>query len=203
MPTPQYHPLLVLTASRLVESGGDWDRRNRLKSYNGLHLLSTRHFKDAAHPLLESLSTFTSTELCAYQTLVLYGVLAGTISLDRVDFKKKVVDSAEVLGILGSKPIPSGGAEVEMVDVGDTEGYESLETLINSFYTCDYKSFFRSLAEVEERFLSRDRILSEHKPWFVREMRRRAYTQLLESYRVVSLQNMADQFGVSVDWLDR
>jgi 26S proteasome regulatory subunit N7 len=38
---------------------------------------------------------------------------------------------------------------------------------------------------------------------FVREMRRHAYTQLLESYRVVSLENMASQFGVSVDWLDR
>jgi 26S proteasome regulatory subunit N7 len=34
-------------------------------------------------------------------------------------------------------------------------------------------------------------------------MRRHAYSQLLESYRVVSLQNMADQFGVSVEWLDR
>ena len=38
---------------------------------------------------------------------------------------------------------------------------------------------------------------------FVREMRRHAYTQLLESYRVVSLQSMADQFGVSIEWLDR
>ncbi|KAI5800049.1 26S proteasome subunit RPN7-domain-containing protein [Geopyxis carbonaria] len=190
-------------AHRLVESGGDWDRRNRLKSYNGLHLLTTRHFSDAAPPLLESLSTFTSNELCAYSTLVLYAVLAGTVSLNRVDFKKSVVDSAEVLGILGSKPIPAAGGEIDMIDVGSLEGYESLETLINSFYTCDYKSFFTSLAEVEEKFLNRDRILAEHKAWYVREMRRRAYTQLLESYRVVSLQNMADQFGVSVDWLDR
>lgn len=149
----------------LVESGGDWDRRNRLKSYNGLHLLTTRHFSDAAPPLLESLSTFTSNELCAYSTLVLYAVLAGTISLNRVDFKKSVVDSAEVLGILGSKPIPAAGGEIDMIDVGNLEGYESLETLINSFYTCDYKNFFTSLAEVEEKFLSRDRILSEHKAW--------------------------------------
>lgn len=133
----------------------------------------------------------------------MYGVLAGTISLDRVDFKKKVIDSAEVLGILASKPIPSAGAEDVMLDVGNTEGYESLETFINSFYTADYRSFFRSLAEVEENFLSRDWVLAEHKAWYVREMRRKAYAQLLESYRVVSLQNMADQFGVSVDWLDR
>ncbi|KAF8252321.1 PCI-domain-containing protein [Wilcoxina mikolae CBS 423.85] len=190
-------------AQRLVESGGDWDRRNRLKSYTGLHLLSIRNFTDAAPLLLESLSTFTSTEVCTYTSLVLYAVLAGTISLDRVDFKKKVVDSAEVLAVLGSKQTSASGDDVEMADIGNTEGFESLETLINSFYTCDYKSFFLSLAEVEEKFLSRDRVLAEHKPWFVREMRRHAYTQLLESYRVVSLQNMADQFGVSVDWLDR
>ncbi|KAF8533578.1 26S proteasome subunit RPN7-domain-containing protein [Trichophaea hybrida] len=190
-------------AQRLVESGGDWDRRNRLKSYTGLHLLSIRNFTDAAPLLLESLSTFTSTEVCTYTSLVLYAVLAGTISLDRVDFKKKVVDSAEVLAVLGSKQTSASDGDVEMADIGNTEGFESLETLINSFYTCDYKSFFLSLAEVEEKFLNRDRVLAEHKPWFVREMRRHAYTQLLESYRVVSLQNMADQFGVSVDWLDR
>lgn len=90
-----------------------------------------------------------------------------------------------------------------MMDVGSTEGYESLEALINSIYVADYQTFFRALAEVEVQFLSRDRLLAEHKAWFVREMRRRAYAQLLESYRVVSLQNMADSFGVSVDWLDR
>lgn len=54
-----------------------------------------------------------------------------------------------------------------MIDVGDTEGYESLDTLIKSFHGCDYKSFFRALAEVEDKFLSRDRILAEHKAWFV------------------------------------
>lgn len=96
---------------------------------------------------------------------MLYAVLAGTISLDRVDFKKKVVDSAEVLAVLGSKQTPASGDDVEMANIGNTEGYESLETLINSFYTCDYKSFFLSLAEVEEKFLSRDRVLAEHKPW--------------------------------------
>ena len=85
--------------------------------------------------------------------------------MDRVDFKKKVVDSAEVLAVLGSKQTAASGGDVEMADTESTEGYESLETLINSFYTCDYKSFFISLAEVEERFLSRDRVLAQHKPW--------------------------------------
>ncbi|CAZ85592.1 unnamed protein product [Tuber melanosporum] len=173
----------VERARRLIDTGGDWDRRNRLKSYTGLHLLSCRQYAEAAPLLLDSLSTFTSIEICSYSTLVLYAVLAGTISLNRVDFKAKVIDSAEVLA--------------------DTEGYSSLESLVNSLYLCEYKGFFVALADVEERFLSRDRILAEHKAWYVREMRRRAYAQLLESYRVVGLESMANAFGVSVEWLDR
>jgi len=92
-----------------------------------------------------------------------------------------------------------------MIDAGsgETEGYEGLGMMVNSLYTCDYKSFFMGLAEVEQRFLTRDRIMAEHKAWYVREMRRRAYAQLLESYRVVSLKNMADAFGVKEDWLDK
>jgi 26S proteasome regulatory subunit N7 len=56
---------------------------------------------------------------------------------------------------------------------------------------------------VEEKFLTQDRYLFEHRAWFVREMRLKAYQQLLQSYRVVGLQTMAKAFGVSVDFLDR
>ena len=88
-------------AKALVESGGDWDRRNRLKAYQGLHLLTTRSYNLAAPLLLDSLSTFTSYELCSYSSLVVYSVLAGSVSLKRVDFKSKVVDTPEVKAILG------------------------------------------------------------------------------------------------------
>ena len=88
-------------AKALVESGGDWDRRNRLKAYQGLHLLTTRSYNLAAPLLLDSLSTFTSYELCSYSSLVVYSVLAGSISLKRVDFKSKVFDAPEIKAILG------------------------------------------------------------------------------------------------------
>ena len=39
--------------------------------------------------------------------------------------------------------------------------------------------------------------------YYVREMRVIAYTQLLESYRSLTLQYMADAFGVSVVFIDR
>src|SRR3978361_991547 len=83
-------------AETLVESGGDWDRRNRLKAYKGLHLLTIRAYGLAAPLLLDSLSTFTSYELCSSSSLVVYSVLAGSVSLLRVDFKSTVVDAPEI-----------------------------------------------------------------------------------------------------------
>ncbi|ROW08441.1 hypothetical protein VMCG_03143 [Cytospora schulzeri] len=169
----------VERAKTLVESGGDWDRRNRLKAYEGLYLLTVRSYNLAAPLLLDSLSTFTSYELCTYSNLVVYSVLAGSVSLKRVDFKSKV-------------------PEAEMaVD------FSPLAQLVSSLYSGRYKTFFQALANVEEQFLTQDRYLHEHKNWFIREMRLRAYQQLLQSYRVVGLESMASQFGVTVDFLDR
>lgn len=234
----------VAEARTLVETGGDWDRRNRLKAYEGLHLLTVRSYNLAAPLLLDSLSTFTSYELCTYSNLVVYSVLAGAVSLKRVDFKSKVVDAPEIKAILGadgedkllalSGAISAGpGAEdADMQDIKSTStpatnkgtavvnlttlgtstdqpeaevavDFSPLAQLVNSLYNGSYKLFFQALALVEEQFLTQDRYLHEHKAWFVREMRLRAYQQLLQSYRVVGLESMAHDFGVSVDFLDR
>ncbi|ETI28055.1 hypothetical protein G647_00504 [Cladophialophora carrionii CBS 160.54] len=217
-------------ASILVESGGDWDRRNRLKAYKGLHLLTVRSYNLAAPLLLDSLSTFTSYELCSYSSLVVYAVLAGSLSLKRVDFKAKVVDAPEIKAILGDTEDKAEGGDEEMKDVSastaerasglvnvnalgtggavesQTEApvdVSSLGQLVNSLYTGNYRKFFLALAAVEENFLTQDRYLYEHRAWFVREMRLRGYQQLLQSYRVVGLATMAQAFGVSVDFLDR
>jgi 26S proteasome regulatory subunit N7 len=77
-------------ADELVEKGGDWDRRNRLKVYRGLHLLSIRQFKPASALLIDALSTFTATELLSYSDFVSLTVISGTLTLNRVDLKKKV-----------------------------------------------------------------------------------------------------------------
>jgi 26S proteasome regulatory subunit N7 len=223
-------------AKTLVDSGGDWDRRNRLKAYQGLYLLTVRSYNLAAPLLLDSLSTFTSYELCSYSSLVVYSVLAGSVSLKRVDFKSKVVDAPEIKAILGdgedklsalSGALSAGpGADEEMPDVssatpmtavnlttlGSSSDQPEVETaidfsplaqLVSSLYTGSYRSFFGALAAVEVNFLTQDRYLYEHRGWFVREMRLRAYQQLLQSYRVVGLESMANDFGVTVDFLDR
>jgi 26S proteasome regulatory subunit N7 len=227
----------VERAKTLVESGGDWDRRNRLKAYEGLHLLTVRSYNLAAPLLLDSLSTFTSYELCTYSNLVVYSVLAGSVSLKRVDFKSKVVDAPEIKAILGdgedkllalSGAISAGpGVDADMQDstpsaarktavnlttLGSSTDqpeaemavdFSPLAQLVSSLYTGRYKLFFQALALVEDQFLTQDRYLQEHKNWFVREMRLRAYQQLLQSYRVVGLESMANDFGVTVDFLDQ
>ncbi|SPO04881.1 probable RPN7 - subunit of the regulatory particle of the proteasome [Cephalotrichum gorgonifer] len=236
----------VERAKALVEAGGDWDRRNRLKAYEGIHLLTVRSYALAAPLLLDSLSTFTSYELCTYSSLVVYSVLAGSVSLKRVDFKSKVVDAPEIKAILGDgedKLLALTGAlsagpgvddtmEVEeqqqparapaasakktavnlttlgtgVADQPEAElaiDFSPLAQLVSSLYTGQYKAFFQALALVEEQFLTQDRYLHEHKNWLVREMRLRAYQQLLQSYRVVGLESMANDFGVTVDFLDR
>ena len=214
-------------ATILVESGGDWDRRNRLKAYKGLHLLTVRSYSLAAPLLLDSLSTFTSYELCSFSNLVVYAVLAGSLSLKRVDFKSKVVDAPEIKAIMGdgeekqdeemkdvSAATPDRAAGlVNLATLGTGSGTEiqaeeavdfsSLAGLVNSLYAGNYQKFFVALAGVEETFLTQDRYLYEHRSWFVREMRLRAYQQLLQSYRVVGLKTMAQAFGVSIDFLDR
>lgn len=231
-------------ASALVEHGGDWDRRNRLKAYQGLHLMTIRAHHQAAPLLLDSLSTFTSTELCAYSNIVVYAVLAGAVSLPRRDFKSRVVDSPEVRAILGAEntadllsaltgsktadtamdidsdaattasATPKAAPVVNLTTLGSTSGSESLSVepqvdftplskMVHSLYEGQYATFFTALSDVETTFLSTDRYLYEHRRWYVKEMRVRAYAQLLQSYKVVGLENMARSFGVSVEWLDR
>lgn len=169
----------------LIDRGGDWERRNRFKTYRGLHLLSVRRFAEAAELLIDSLSTFTSTEITNYEEVVKYAVLAGAFSLERVDLKRKVVDSPEVLSLLPTTP-----------------SLEPITMLTNSLYTCEYETYFKALATVEKEALKTSPYLAPHSNYFIREMRRKAYAQLLESYKTLSLKSMADAFGVSVAFLD-
>ena len=80
----------IADARRLIDSGGDWDRRNRLKVYRAVHHLSIRDFKEAADLLIDSLSTFTASELMEYEEFVALTVLAAGVGCDRKGIKAKV-----------------------------------------------------------------------------------------------------------------
>lgn len=169
-------------AKALIEEGGDWDRRNRLKVYQGVYSIAVRDFKTAANLFLDTISTFTSYELMDYITFVRYTVYVSMISLPRNQLRDKIIKGSEILEVLHSNL--------------DVKNY------LFSLYSCQYSEFFVNLANVEG-LLRRDYLVHPHYRYYIREMRILAYSQLLESYRSLTLQYMSDAFGVSVDYIDK
>jgi len=169
-------------AKTLIEEGGDWDRRNRLKVYTGLHALMMRDFKTAARQFLDTVATFTSYELMDYNTFVVYTVLCSILALERPELREKVTRGAEILEIL--------------------HGLPQIKSYLFSLYECRYADFFKNLAYVEN-YMKNDRYFFKHYKYYVREMRIIAYNQLLESYSSLTLSYMATAFGVSSQFIDK
>jgi 26S proteasome regulatory subunit N7 len=169
-------------AQSLIDEGGDWDRRNRLKVYRGLYNMSVRDFKSAAALFLDTIATFTSYELMEYQQFVTYTVLCSMIALERPELREKVVKGSEILEVL--------------------HGLPTIRQFLFSLYDCQYGDFFLALAEVENQ-MKYDRLLLAHYSYYVREMRIMAYAQLLESYRSLTLGYMAKSFGVTQSFIDQ
>lgn len=168
-------------AKNLFEEGGDWERKNRLKVYEGLYCMATRNFKKAASLFLDSISTFTTYELFPYDTFIFYTVVTSIISLDRVSLKQKVVDAPEILTVIGKIPY--------------------LSEFLNSLYECQYKSFFSAFAGLTEQ-IKFNRYLYRHFRYYMREVRTVVYSQFLESYKSVTIEAMAKAFGVTVEFID-
>ncbi|ESN93411.1 hypothetical protein HELRODRAFT_103503 [Helobdella robusta] len=169
-------------AQSLIDQGGDWDRRNRLKVYRGTYCMAVRDFKMAASLFLDTVATFTSYELMDYKTFVTYTVFCCMIALARPQQREKVIKGSEILEVLHSLP--------------------DIQRYLFSLYNCQYKEFFKYLAIVEQ-ILKHDRYLAPHYSFYAREMRIIAYTQLLESYRSLTLVYMARSFGVTVEFIDQ
>lgn len=169
-------------AKSLIEEGGDWDRRNRLKVYQGLHALLLRDFKTAAKQFLDTVATFTSYELMDYNTFVIYTIFVAMVALPRPELRDKVTKGAEILEVL--------------------HGLPPVRDYLFSLYECRYADFFKSLAYVEQ-YMKTDRYFYKHYTFYVRELRIIAYNQLLESYSSLTLKYMAEAFGVSTTFIDK
>ena len=76
-----------------------------------------------------------------------------------------------------------------------------LKKFVDSFYNCEYKPFFEAFVGVI-RTLKADKYLCEHVNYFSKEMRLVAYRQYLEAFKSVTVENMAQAFGVSGEFLD-
>jgi 26S proteasome regulatory subunit N7 len=72
---------------------------------------------------------------------------------------------------------------------------------VQSLYDCEYKTYFQAIVDIEPLLLA-DRFLYLHASFWLRELHIVAYKQFLDSYQSVTIQAMADAFGVSVDFID-
>lgn len=169
-------------AKSLIEEGGDWDRRNRLKVYQGLYSIVMRDFKTAATLFLDTVATFTSYELMDYNTFVIYTIFSAILALPRPELREKATRGAEILETL--------------------HGLPQIKNYLFSLYECRYADFFKSLAYVEQ-YMKVDRYFFKHYTYYVREMRIVAYNQLLESYSSLTVAYMANAFGTSTQFIDK
>lgn len=170
-------------AEEFIQKGGDWDRRNRLKVYLAFQAIQMRDFSTAANQLIDALPTFTASELVPLERFVQLTILISVFSSTRTDLKSKVLKSSEVTSLLN--------------EVG-----EPVASLAQSLVDCQYDRFFVALAKVEREYVAPSILLAPHKRYYVRELRIKAYAQLLESYKSLTLESLARAFGVSVEYID-
>merc|ERR1712235_23511 len=172
----------IAKARKMIDDGGDWDRRNRLKVYEGLYKLTIRDFKNAAELFLGAISTFTSYELMDYDKFIKLAVITSMLALPRPTLREKICQGSEIAEVLHDDPA--------------TKQY------LFSLYNSQFQTFFRCLAFVEQE-LKMDRLLNPHYKYYTREMRILAYNQQLKAYNSMSLDYMAQAFGVSTTFIDK
>jgi 26S proteasome regulatory subunit N7 len=168
-------------AKKLNDIGGDWDRRNRLKVYEAMYLLAIRDVKKATDLLQSCIATFTCIEICEYTEFMFFALVTSVLNLPRNELKKKVIDNPQVITII--------------------KDVEHMNVFVNSFYNCEYSSFFKKLMDVGD-YINKDRFLGPHTTFVLREFRVLAYSQFLEAYRSVTIATMASSFDMPLDLLD-
>lgn len=166
----------IATCQSLIEEGADWDKKNKLKIFEGVYCMLIQDFKKAADLFVSSIATFTCTELLEYKQFIFYTVVMALVTQDRKTIKKQIIHSSDVLSVIRDIP--------------------NLKKYVESFYNCEYRMFFEAFAEILET-LSNDVYLKDHAGHYAKEMRLVAYRQYLESFKSVTIENMARAFGVT------
>ena len=113
-----------------------------------------RDFKKGADLFVSSVATFTATEVMDFNDFVFYTVVLAILTKDRKTIKKDVIHSPDILAV--NRDIP------HLKDFGE------------SFYNCDYRTFFREFIEICER-VNTDKYLKDHAHYYTKEMRLVAY----------------------------
>jgi 26S proteasome regulatory subunit N7 len=164
-----------------LSKGGDWERKNKLTVYKGLLAMCQREFKISAELLVSSLATFTPCELLSFRDFVFYTVITSLIAMDRVTLKRKILDSPEILTVVGE--------------------IDSLKNFVISLYECRYNEWSINFVGLIDAVRG-DRYLQPHIRYVARALRVVGYKQFLLSYKSVTIAMMASAFGVSEDFME-
>lgn len=168
---------LLDQAQSLIKEGGDWERKNRLKVYEGLYLCVRKNFIAASQLFISTLSTFTATELMDYEDFVYRTVLLSVLALSRADFGSKIDRAIEVRA-----------------------SSESVHKLLN-LYHLNYSGYFDALSEMEQRMKS-DIWFSRNLSYLIKELRVKAYKQFIEPYEALQISVMAQAFKVTSEFIE-
>ena len=116
----------------LKDEGGDWEKKNRFKVYEGLNFILNKNFKEAGKNFLDALMTFTSYELFDFKTFVFYTAITNIITVDRKTLKERIIDNSDVLSCINDIP--------------------HLQNFLNTFYEGKYADFFLELYYIIVRY---------------------------------------------------
>lgn len=168
-------------ADKELSKGGDWERKNKLTVYKGLVAVTSRDFKTAASLFVSSLATFTPCELLTFRDFVFYTIVTSLIALDRDTLKLKILESPEILSVVGEIP--------------------HLKELVVALYECRYREWSSNLVELIDSVRA-DAYLCHHTRYITRVLRLVAYKQFLLPYKSVTIDMMAQAFGVSPEFIE-
>merc|ERR1719162_1878357 len=172
----------IKEAYEQLDKGGDWERKNKLKVYEGIFKMTQKDFSAAANLLLDSVATFTSTEIVTFQDFVFYTVMTSLMGLERNVLKNKVVESPEILSVVHERA--------------------HVREFLFAYYECDYYNWSSEFVGVIDH-IKRDRYLAANCTKVTKDLRLNAYKQFISSYKSVTIGNMAKTFGLTADFIDQ
>ena len=144
----------IATCTKLIEDGADWEKRNKLKIFEGVYCMMIRDFKKASGLFVSSIATFTALEVMTFKDFIFYTVILALLTEDRKVLKKEIIHCPDILAV--NREIPH------------------LKVFSESFYNCDYKTFFQAFIEICDA-VSKDTYLQDHAQYYTKEMRLVAY----------------------------
>jgi len=87
------------TCHKLIDEGADWDKKNKLKIFEGVYLMMIRDFKKASDLFVSSIATFTAVEIMPFQEFVFYAVVLAILTQDRKTLRKEIIHSPDILSV--------------------------------------------------------------------------------------------------------